>query len=184
MGDPKRPFPGVHRDVSAAAAGHAQMSQGRRTLELGSDASHWPSAARDRDVVFGPIGWITSNADTTHAVQQLAEFVRPGGLLVTEEPAFPPTGFVAEEPLTVERDVVELVRVEATDDRYVFTLTTYKTGHQESHSRDCVVPGERAIDEVLDRMRWVCVGRWRDWAGTSALGSPWHVAVHRAPTGA
>jgi hypothetical protein len=159
------------------------MSDGRKTLELDDNASIWPALSGDHDVVFAPIGWVTRSTDATSALNRLVEFVRPGGLLVTEEPALPPNGYVAEEPLSVERDRVDLVRLEALDDRYTVKLTTYVTGSVEARHEELVVPGELVIDAVLSRMRWICVGRWADWSGSSAVGSPWHVAVHRAPTG-
>jgi len=174
--DPRRPWPGVARDVVAAHAGIAELAAGRTVLSLVGESDAWPN--QSFDVVVAPLGLLTAASNPARHVQRLGELVRPGGLLVTEELA-PPGDLVFVEPTVVDISTVVLSAVTATAGLY--RLSSIRFTNQSRSVRTCELRPRSAadIDEVLAG-RFALVGRWADWAGGSAEGAPWHVAVHQS----
>jgi len=176
--DPRRPWPGVARDVVAADAGIAELAAGRTVLSLVGESDAWPDVDQSFDVVVAPLGLLTATSNLARHVQRLGELVRPGGLLVTEELA-PPGDLVFVEPTEVDISTVVLSAVTATAGLY--RLSSIRFTNQSRSVRTCELRPLRAadIDEVLAG-RFALVGRWADWTGGSAEGAPWHVAVHQS----
>lgn len=176
--DPRRPWPGVARDVAAAEVGIAELAAGRSALILCGVSDAWPDAEQSFDVVVAPLGLLTAASDLTQHVRRLGELVRPGGVLVTEELA-PPGDLTFIEPTVVDTSTVVLSAVTATAGLY--RLSHIRFTDQSRSVRTCKLRPRRAeeIDGVL-AAGFTLVGRWADWKGGSAEGAPWHVAVYQS----
>lgn len=177
--DPRRPWPGIARDVVAASAGVAAMSRGRRVVRLGRNPDSWPVADHRADVVFAPLGFLTGSADPTESVDLLRSYLRVGGLCVTEEPAPPIADSSFVEPVAVEVDHVVLAAVDVAMGTYDLRLVRFDH-HGQSVSVAHLAPmAPHEIDELMTA-GFVPVGRWANWQGGPADGAPWHVALHRS----
>jgi len=176
--DPRRPWPGVARDVAAAETGLAELAAGGTVLSLVGESDAWPDVDQSFDVVVAPLGLLTAASHPAGHIRRFGELVRPGGLLVTEELA-PPGDLTFVEPTVVDHFTVVLSAVSAAAGLY--RLASVRFTNQSRSVRTCELRPRRPadIDEVLAG-RFALVGRWADWMGGLAEGAPWHVAVHQS----
>ncbi len=182
--DPSWPWPGVRRDVTAAEAGVGSMSQGRRVARLAGEPRRWPEATGDRDVVFAPLGFLTNASKVSSAVAAAVAHAREGGLVVTEELALPAAWSPVVEPVIVDLDRAVLASIDVTGGGFDVALSEFGDGWQRTTTQRVTPIESEVIDAEFGRLGFVLVGRWANWSGASAEGAPWHVAVHRAETGA
>lgn len=182
--DVVRPFPGVVRDAVVARDGRTVMSAARRVIELGPDRGSWPAPSAGHDVVFAPLGHLTRAGVDEGVIAELVGFVRPGGLLVTEELAAPHRYDPVVEPTHLTDDEAVLASVRWRAGGFDVGVTRFCDGSATTVVGRVVPPSTVGLDASLGRIGFELVGRWASWDGAPADGASWHVAVHRARSGA
>lgn len=138
------------------------------------------------DVLFVPLGHLCRTATGVDArlvaaVREIARLVRPGGLVVTEELVAADGHAGVVEPIDLAPDRAVIAAVQPNGARWQVAVTTFVDGAQATSTATLAPHSAAAVDEVLASVGFELVGRWADWSGTNAVGSPWHVAVHRSP---
>ena len=133
--------------------------------------------------MFAELGALSDADDIDIVARALVGRARPGGLIVTEEPAAADAHPSIVEPLVVAKDRVVLGALTSDDTGLHVALTTFVDGAQTITTRRIDLPGPAEIDRVFGGLGCTLVGRWADWAGTPANDANWHVAVHRTAIG-